>query len=324
MKKFIAIFTLLLFLPKLALANFEFISGDFKCSIESPYDEYAEIIYAMKSNDGVIDVPSQVEYNGKTFKVGSFYNFAFVYLRDENGKVIENEPIREINLPATICSLNLNGTIIQLSSECERITVAAENEYFCDIDGVLFTKDLGMLIVYPYSKRDEKLELPSSTKIIYDCAVNSKYLTKITLNDGLEEIRYGGLATQGLTSIRIPKSVKKMEGFFVGGSVKEMYVCWEDPIYMDPNGYYPEVLYTQSTLYVPEGCREKYQKAPYWNRYWNIEEYDVASVKETVIKEGIDMIFDLNGNPISNINKAGIYILKYNNGKIKKVFFNPE
>lgn len=323
MNKYIVIITLLMFLPKLTFAKFEFISGDFKCSIESPYDEYAEIIYAMKSDKGVVNVPSQVEYNGKTFKVGSFYNFAFVYLRDENGKVIENEPIREINLPTTICSLNLNGTIIQLSDECERITVAEENEYFCDIDGVLYTKDLGMLIVYPYSKRDTNLVLPSSTKIIYDCAVGSKYLTSIELNDGLEEIRYGGLATPGLTSIRIPNSVKKMEGFFVGGSVKDLYVCWEDPIYMDPNGYYPEVLYTQSTLYVPEGCKEKYQTAPYWNRFWNIEEYDVASVKENVITDETNMIYDLNGTPSSIIGKAGIYILKYNNGKTKKVFLNP-
>jgi len=92
---------------------------------------------------------------------------------------------------------------------------------------------------------------------------------------------------------------------------------------MNPNENYCSALYTQATLHVPFGSKEKYMASNHWNQYWNIEEYDVASINHIVNDtESIEFIYDLNGNIISQLRKSGIYIIKFANGTYKKVYIN--
>lgn len=81
--------------------------------------------------------------------------------------------------------------------------VDEENEYFCDVDGVLFTKDMKTLLFYPLA-RDVKV-----TKI--DRYTETKELT-YEIPDGVETIRTKAFyRCDALTNLTIPDSVKVIE-----------------------------------------------------------------------------------------------------------------
>ena len=81
--------------------------------------------------------------------------------------------------------------------------IDAENEYFCDVDGVIYTKDMKTLLFYPIAKDlvDEENDEGKITKV-------SKY----TIPDGVETIRTKAFyKCYSLTEIQIPASVKRIE-----------------------------------------------------------------------------------------------------------------
>ena len=85
------------------------------------------------------------------------------------------------------------------------------NEHLCDVDGVIFTKDMKTLLFYPLAKdltpsknRRGKLKLDEYGKIIYE----SKYI----IPEGVETIRTKAFYKCGyLKFIQIPDSVKQIE-----------------------------------------------------------------------------------------------------------------
>ncbi len=77
------------------------------------------------------------------------------------------------------------------------------NEYFCDVDGVLFTKDMKSLLFYPLAKdlRDAK-----------DNNGNAIQISEYTIPDGVEIIRTKAFYKCGkITKLVIPDSVKIIE-----------------------------------------------------------------------------------------------------------------
>ncbi len=78
-----------------------------------------------------------------------------------------------------------------------------ENEYLCDVDGVIYTKDMKTLLFYPLAKDlvDEKNDEGKTIKV-------SQY----TIPDGVETIRTKAFyKCYSLTKIEIPSSVKRIE-----------------------------------------------------------------------------------------------------------------
>ena len=91
-----------------------------------------------------------------------------------------------------------------------------DNEYLCDVDGVIYTKDMKTLLFYPISKDlvDAKGNDGNDVKI-------SKY----TIPQGVETIRSKAFYKCGyLTEINIPDSVKRIEekAFFRCGAITDV------------------------------------------------------------------------------------------------------
>lgn len=77
------------------------------------------------------------------------------------------------------------------------------NEYLCDVDGVIYTKDMKTLLFYPVAKDlvDAKNDEGNAIKV-------SQY----TIPDGVERIRTKAFyKCYSLTNIQIPDSVKRIE-----------------------------------------------------------------------------------------------------------------
>lgn len=95
------------------------------------------------------------------------------------------------------------------------IKVAKDNEYFCDVDGVLFTKDMKTLLFYPLSNNVQTKKDADGNEILF---------TEYTIPDGVETIRSKAFYKCGkLTKIVIPDSVKNIEekAFFRCSSITD-------------------------------------------------------------------------------------------------------
>lgn len=68
--------------------------------------------------------------------------------------------LEESFIPSSV--KEITGNPYFRASSLKKITVDPENEYFCDIDGILYSKDKTVLLVYPEGREDESYVVPES------------------------------------------------------------------------------------------------------------------------------------------------------------------
>ena len=71
-------------------------------------------------------------------------------------------------------------------------------------------------------------------------------------------------------------------------------------------------------LYVPAGCKSVYETTEYWENF-NIIEIEESNAIEYVEAEQEAEYFDLQGLPVKNPEKEGIYIIKRGNKVSKSI-----
>ncbi len=153
-----------------------------------------------KSTMTVINIPDEIDGVPVT-KIADYSTFNLEYATEINiGK-----NVKEIGC----WSMTNNQHVTAFN-------VSEENESFCSVDGVLYTKDMKTLLFYPVAKDliDAKDEDGNSIKI-------SEY----TIPDGVVTIRSKAFYKCGyLTKVDIPQSVKNIEekAFFRCGALKEI------------------------------------------------------------------------------------------------------
>lgn len=146
----------------------------------------------------------------------------------------------------------------------DEITVAAGNESFCSVDGVLFTRDMKKLLCYPCGKQAEtyivpegvevigafafqcnqfleKVNLPSTIKIIELKAFSfCEKLCEIFLPDGLETIDEDAFEFCNIKHITLPKSLKKIHWLnlsSIGSGILNLEIL-DSNTEIDMSGYY--------------------------------------------------------------------------------------
>ena len=140
--------------------------------------------------------------------------------------------IPKVTLPESVTSVD-PGFFDGMRS-LETIEVAEENPSYCDTDGVLFTKDQSVLVVYPRNRKGGEYSVPEGTReiggkafynvnelssVIFpeslrmigrDAFFNCTKLTNVAFNEGLEEIAYGAFNMDPLQNVKLPDSLKKI------------------------------------------------------------------------------------------------------------------
>lgn len=120
-----------------------------------------------------------------------------------------------ITIPAGLTSI---GHSVFAGNAMTAITVAEGNHFYTAIDGVLFDKDVTLLLAYP-SKKQGWYTVPSTVREIGNNAfAESAALSGVTLPEGLQRIGiYAFSGCSSLTSVHIPASVTAMDptGLFV-------------------------------------------------------------------------------------------------------------
>lgn len=96
--------------------------------------------------------------------------------------------------------------------ELKSIEVDEANEYYTSVDGVLYTKDMKKLLVYPIMKEDTAYTIPEGVERVGKCAFyKNETLTEITLPSTLKEI--GDMAffkCEKISLVTLPDGLEKI------------------------------------------------------------------------------------------------------------------
>ncbi len=174
--------------------------------------ESDEIEYKVENGEAtVISVPNKAtikeinipdEYDG--VPVTKIADFSVVNLEYVN-KISIGKNVKEIGVWA-----------LENNQRVTAFEVDEENEHFCDVDGVLFTKDMKTLLFYPIAK-DLVEEKNDEGNIIE--------VSEYTIPDGVETIRSKAFyKSYPIKEITIPDSVKRIEekAFFRCDKINEL------------------------------------------------------------------------------------------------------
>lgn len=201
--------------------------------------------------EGTIIIPDVVEYNEKTYKITTIDEMAFsdcyslkVIEFGKNITTIEDqafhycENLTDLVIPDNVISIGKQsfkhcirieniaiGKGLQHFGKdafydifyLKNITVSPENEHFCDIDGVLFNKDVTTLYYRPANVGATSYTVPVTVKRIASYSfIYSDLLQSLELPNGLEVIEEGAFAyCKNLLSIHIPASVEEIGYHFL-------------------------------------------------------------------------------------------------------------
>jgi len=115
--------------------------------------------------------------------------------------------LKAVTIPASVTSIG--DAAFGVCTELESYMVAAGNEYYKSVDGVLFDKGMTTLIRYPENKKSKSYTIPSGVTTIKGAFVRCPGLTTVTIPASVTRI--DGLAFAScadLTTVSIAKGSK--------------------------------------------------------------------------------------------------------------------
>ena len=123
---------------------------------------------------------------------------------------------------SSLTSVTIGNSVTSIGygafSNCSSLTsikVDDANAAYCDIDGVLFSKDKTTLVIYPCGKTDVSYTIPNSvTSIGQNAFADCSSLTSVTISNSVTNIGNMAFADcRSLTSVTIPNSVTSIEDY---------------------------------------------------------------------------------------------------------------
>lgn len=105
----------------------------------------------------------------------------------------------------------IESDAFKLAKDLLSITVDPDNPVYCDIDGVLYSKDKTVLVCYPRGRQDTEFVIPDTvTEIGNRAFCECESLTSVILPKHVTTIGDTAFAGSGLTSIDFPDSLKEI------------------------------------------------------------------------------------------------------------------
>jgi hypothetical protein len=290
-------------------------------------------LYAFRGCDGLtsVTIPSSIA----TIESGAFllcsnlnamyisdlaawcripFNFAANPLTFDAHLYLNGEEVTDLVIPEGVTSISYGAF-----QGCTHLTSATIPNGVTSIDDYAFDKCSGLISVsFP----------PSLDKIGYSAFAYCSSLFSVTIPEGITSIE--GLAFKecnSLYSITIPASVSSIgrDAFRNCWNLSSVISLIEEPFGI-PNGVFGlynsetyESSFTSATLYVPKGCKSRYEAAAGWKLFTNIVEMngaDIDAVRIADSKNSDTNTYDLMGRHLNSQLQKGLYI--HNGKKILK------
>ncbi len=178
---------------------------------------------------------------------------------------------------------DLHPTAVAGCSNLATITVSSLNKYYCDVNGILYSKDKTVLKRCPPGYRTtifNHSDFPSTLTTIDNQAFQTcEKVEKIYIPYGVKDIIYPFQGCKSLTTLQFPSSVTDFNYFRWCDLSKltTVYLNNQTP----PRGMFDDFNSSapRHTLYVPDEAIEAYKNAKKWStwKYINPGAYDVTT-----------------------------------------------
>ncbi len=113
--------------------------------------------------------------------------------------------LTNVSIPSSVSSIG-NGAFA-VCSKLQQIDVSASNQYYCDVNGILFDKNMTTICCYPGASQGEYVIPSSVTHIGYYAFAYCRGLTGITIPSSVTSIGVRAFEGCNLTTITIPSSI---------------------------------------------------------------------------------------------------------------------
>ena len=171
---------------------------------------------------GDVVIPSYVSYGGKSYTVTTIGNRAFY----------KCTTLSSVTIPSTVSKIEADAFYIN----CDKLstfTVDTQNQWYTDIDGVIYSKDNKQIVRCPPA-REGLFAIPDHVEEIAASAfMYCQKLTDITIPNSVTKIgNYAFYCNYGLKSIYIPASVQELAS-------NALYSCYRlETITVDKDNQY--------------------------------------------------------------------------------------
>ena len=170
--------------------------------IETGVTSIGNSAFAYYSNLTSVSIPTSVTTIGED----AFYcchNLTSIDLPDSVTKIgsraFANTGLTSVTIPAGVTSIEENAFAV--NGHLVSITAVENNPSFRGIDGVLFSKDLSTLVVYPAGKTNTAYTIPASVTEIAPSAFNNSQLTSLTIPRNVKTLGSGAFWMSHFTSV---------------------------------------------------------------------------------------------------------------------------
>jgi hypothetical protein len=228
--------------------------------------------------------------------------------------------LKSVTIPSKVISLPSNTPIFGACKNLENIYVDKNNTSFCDIDGVLFSKNSKELIEFPAHKTKHYV-----------------------IPQGVVKLRGGAFSyCDSLISVDIPSSVNDFGNIYPRSqfefcSALDTICChWTKPVdiydadfgddifcsYTEKYYNIPSVDKSKCILVVPDGSSSAYKSAKIWKDFAHIMEYSaITSITSPLSADEIIRVeyYSIDGMRLSSPQNNKLIIRRniYKSGKVK-------
>lgn len=202
------------------------------------------------------------------------------------------------------------------------------------LESVIIREGTTSTAEYSFCKSDRLTSvcLPNSLESIYDNSFREcTSLKSLVIPDQVMGIYSGTFCDcSSLETLTLGKAVRALRDYAFEGCDKltSIHVLNPEPpspYYSDEeDGIFPDFMFENTTVYVPNGSIDKYQSSSLWSRFKNIKE-STASIDEAMIDEnwsGNMEIYSISGIKLSTSFEnlpQGLYIMRKGNAS-KKIY----
>ena len=306
--------------------------------------EVTDVPYMISySYHGDIDIPSEIDYNEKKYRVTSIGSYAFYCCTKLSSVTIPEEvtnignsgffnctSITSIELPSKLLTIGESafGDCTELKSIYipESVTkigqeafIGCRNLISVNIPSGITEIANGLFRQCTYLP---SITIPSNiTKIGNDAFFQCMELASITIPSSVKSI--GSRAFQGcyfLTSITIPSSVNSIgvAAFDDCYMITTFKINKETPFVVEKTFFNYRA---NATLYVPIGCKAAYEAEGFWNEFKEIIETDDFETGISHVSEDnpVMEVYTIDGKRIVGLQR-GMNIIRTKDGKTRKVY----